>query len=915
MRPVDLARTSTVLLRVLCALLFVAALVGCAEETPEGPTGRWPCPAGWVATEYGGCGPAVLLCGQGGGAAPGVCERADGTRPVVFALPDGGAVRGFRRLPDGGLGGAWPEPGAPDGPPHETWAPDAGIASCLDGWRRLEDGTCDPALPSACPEGSWPLPGGRCTPTADVDCPATTYADLGAEAVGAPVVHVRAGADAASADGSEARPFATVVAGVAAVRDGGWVRVAAGEYPGSFSVLRADVHVVGVCAARVTLRGNGSVTVDVQNTGTHFDLRGVTVRGTGRGVQARSGADLHVTGVVIADAVVASVLVGDPGTRVVLRSSAVRGSRQGAHGVDVGAGATLQATGLYLDESVEHGVFATGARTTVELTSAIVRGTRASQTGGARGLTAHGGAVLHATGSLIDGNGSAGVFTWLDGAQAELTSCVVRDTRGVGLTALRGSTLRVTDTLVANSIEAGVIANGAGARVELASSVVRGTRANANGGGVGAQASDGATLTSRGVLFSDNRHTGVSAYGVGSRVELVSSVVRGTRTGLGGMRGHGLSGLDAATLRATDTLVTDNDQTGVFAADERTQVELVSSVVRDTRPLGALLPAAGLVAQSGGTLRADRVLVWRNPGVGVGASGEASRAELTACVIRETRTYGGGNSGVGLAAERGAALRAVGVLVEGNTSVGVVAVGSATQAEITGCAIRGTRPTAAGYWGRALESNGGAFVRATATLMDHNAEIGVVALDATTRLVLIDSVVTDVAPGRRGLGVGVGAGGGASLDATRLAVARVAGAGVAAVENASRVTARDVFVRGVRRSTVRFSEDGNTVTPEGASVAYGLHTSPGGALDGERMTVIDGDYGFFNAGSMSLRGALIAAQREAAGAHAPGLPQWATRLADVVTRANTADVLGGRELPAGGALPVSRPLCTTGMCE
>lgn len=916
MKPLSFARTRWASRALLCASLFVVMLAGCADETTAVPTGRWPCPTGWVTTEYGGCGPALLLCDPDGGAAPGVCERADGTPPARFALPDGGTVRGFRRLPDGGLGGAWPEPGDPEGPPSETWAPDAGIASCLDGWRRLEDGTCDPALPSACPEGSWPLPGGRCTPTAEVDCPATTYADLGAEAVGARVVHVRAGADASTADGSEARPYATVLAGVAAVRDGGWVRVAAGEYTGSFSVQRGDVHVVGVCASRVTLRGSGSVTVDVQNVGTRFDLRGVTLRGAPRGVQARSGADLHVTGVVIAEANVAGVLVGNTGTRGVLRSCAVRGAREGGHGVEVTAGATLQATGLHIDDCVEFGVYATGAQTMLEIASSVVRGTRVSGRGGGNGLTAYGGATLRATGVFLDDNASVGVLTFHDGAQMELASCVVRGTPGVGLKAQAGSTVRVTDTLITDSIEAGVIANGAGARVELLSSVVRGTRPNASGGGVGAAVNQGATLATTGVLFLDNRNAGVSVLDADARIELVSSVVRGTRAGLGGMRGHGLSALLGATLRATDTLVADNDQTGVYAAEEGTQVELTSSVVRDTRPIGENFPASGLTAESGATLRANRVLVWRNANVGAGASGEGARVELGACAIRETRPRANGESGVGMAVEASATLRAERVLVEGNTTVGVVAFGRATQAEITGCAIRGTHATAAGYWGRALEANGGASLRATATLMDHSAEIGAAALDANTQLELVDSMVVEVTPGRRGFGVGVGAFGGAAILATRLAVARVAGAGVAAVGGGNpRVTAHDVFVRGVRRSTVRFSGDGNTVTPEGDAVAYCLHASPSSTLDGERVTVIDGDYGFFNAGSMTLRGAVIAAQRVAAGAYAPGLPQTATQMVDVTTRANVADVLGARDLPASGVLPVSRPLCTTGMCE
>ena len=87
---------------------FVVA--GCRAEDatiPARSAGRWTCPAGWVVGEHGGCGPAVLLCVPGGGAGQGACDGVDVSRPAMIALPDGGAVRGFYRLPDGGIGGAW----------------------------------------------------------------------------------------------------------------------------------------------------------------------------------------------------------------------------------------------------------------------------------------------------------------------------------------------------------------------------------------------------------------------------------------------------------------------------------------------------------------------------------------------------------------------------------------------------------------------------------------------------------------------------------------------------------------------------------------------------------------------------------------------------------------------------------------
>ena len=208
-----------------------ALLWGCDEPAPPG-VATWPCPARWVRARGGGCGPAVLLCVSDGGAAAGACRGVDLADASVVPGPDGSTMRGFYRRSDGTIGGEWREPGEPDGPPAETWRPETGVGECRTGWLRSSDGTCNPRMLPVCPDGAEALPGGRCTPTALEDCPSGRYADLGMEATGDRVVHVRAGAEGRSADGSPSRPFPTVAEGVAAAVGAIPAKVAKEDWPG-----------------------------------------------------------------------------------------------------------------------------------------------------------------------------------------------------------------------------------------------------------------------------------------------------------------------------------------------------------------------------------------------------------------------------------------------------------------------------------------------------------------------------------------------------------------------------------------------------------------------------------------------------------------------------------------------------------
>lgn len=203
----------------------------------------------------------------------------------------------FYRLPDGGIGGAWPEPGDRDGPPDESWHPVTGTNVCPEGWSLRPDATCDPRVATECPPGSDPLPGGRCTATAE--CASEPWPAPVQTGAGGRVVRVRAGASEAGADGSSERPFGTLQAAMTAAGEGGVVLVTDGVYPETVAVTRT-VTILGRCATRVRIEGREPVApaaVQVHGDGVSLTLRGVALVSESRGIHVTEGARLNVRGV------------------------------------------------------------------------------------------------------------------------------------------------------------------------------------------------------------------------------------------------------------------------------------------------------------------------------------------------------------------------------------------------------------------------------------------------------------------------------------------------------------------------------------------------------------------------------------------------------------------------------------------
>ena len=120
------------------------------------------------------------------------------------------------------------------------------MTACAEGFVSDAAGGCDPILPEEnCSDGRMALPG-ETSCRALMDCgsgrwgniplePGTLYVDQAAPSGG---------------DGSEAAPFASVLAAVAAANDGGMIAIAEGTYVGDVPVTGKAVRLWGRCPGR-----------------------------------------------------------------------------------------------------------------------------------------------------------------------------------------------------------------------------------------------------------------------------------------------------------------------------------------------------------------------------------------------------------------------------------------------------------------------------------------------------------------------------------------------------------------------------------------------------------------------------------------------------------------------------------------
>ncbi len=561
-------------------------------------------------------------------------------------------------------------------------------------------GTCEAILPATpCGDGSFAVPGETsCHPVGD--CGAGQWGNI---PVDQDTVYVDASFVGAS-DGSAAAPFTTITDAMAAAPEGGLIAVAAGTYAEDITIAGKAVVLQGVCAEQVEISGAAAaaaVTISTGATGT--TLRGLAVRGAGRGVQVEDATDVLLSELWIHDGGNTAVFVtGETG------ATAARIERS------------------LIDSNIGYGVVAVGAEAEVEETAVRRTQERPDGTAG-RGVqiatTMQGSpGSLTLRRSLIEQNHDIGVFIY--GSSALIEATVVRDTEtdtagigGEGIAVGRDvdfdlpSDFTIRQSVVEGSKGVGVSVTGSGATIE--STVVRATELQSQdiGRGIAIQNSqttgDGATATITGSVVDDSFNTGLFVGGSQATVE--STVVRRTKQaaldqgrGVNVQRNASTSEPSVFVLRGS--VVEDSYDVAVFVSSSDASIE--ASLVRDVavtpdfahkgiqleQDADAGAPSTALILHS---------VVDRAADNGVNVSG--SELTLEGTVVRATESDRLGRGvGVQESPTSGAASSATirSCLIEDNRETGIFVAGSTVAVERS--AIRATRPTGEGRYGRGV---------------------------------------------------------------------------------------------------------------------------------------------------------------------------------------------------------------------
>lgn len=808
------------------------------------------CPRGWVPGTRGGCGPAVFLCAFDGGAAAGACTGIDITQRTTVMEPDGGVGTNFYRSADGGLSGGWKEPGSADGPPAVSWEPTVAPTDCPTGWTRGPRRSCLPQFREDCPLGTLPLPNNTCSPTAESDCPTSEFPpDPGAEAAGARVVYARAievipGIVVGS--GTRTDPFLgpDISTATRAAGTNGWVLLAPGRYNTGNSIIVEPVHIVGGCPNRVEFQLRGILAPTL-------DLRSMRIRG---GISVRGAGELRFSRVRVFDGpitvsgegrtLIASDFFLSAAPLNVLTLASVTVTRGVLDGLLVD-GPRAQLT--LVDSTIQNAEATVRSGGTLTLQNSALRGvrlnieTRIESGGSSMGgtVTATRSAVVNAPHQAVQVTGSQSSLSMTDSLIYRTRQQVSEVAEGQGLSVTAGGRAMITRTVISQGQGYGVFAAGMGSELTMTDSVIEQTAPlQITAPGSGADAGTDASAA--------NRFSGITAAGIRAESQ--------------------------ARVTGTGVLVTDNSVLGVQVVHPGTLVTLQQSSVRRTQWRNVdLLGGSGIEIAAGGRLVGNRLLVAENNGSGVLVTSALGNLSLSDSAIVSTRPRrSDGSLGVGLVANFGAQATIERSILSDNLMAGAYLTEPDTRLVITDSTIRRTQMRMDGTFGSGIELARGAKLTARRLLLEQNTEFGISVFQQRTSSTLEDTIIAGVTPSRAGFGLGLAVYGGAEVDATRLTIVDVRGAGIASVPYDSPISGRQefsfvrstgTFIRNVSAGTVRFASTTSDASSE-RLVSYGLHVGTNCFLVVDSFLIEGGEYGFFHSGgTLELRRGTIAAQR------------------------------------------------------
>jgi hypothetical protein len=685
-----------VLVRVALVLSVLSLACGASEDVPVAPPAL-PCVAGELQLPDGSCRPAGLPpdlpC------PPGTLADARGTCLAAGVPPD----------------------------------------ACAEGFTHDGDASCLPVLPPApCPFGTMAVPGERaCHPVAPCGSP-----PWGETPVEPSTEYVDLSYAGGNSDGSSAKPWTTIQAGVDAAEPGAIVAVTDGTYVEDVLVSGKAVRIWGRCPDVVALAGTGArfAALDARATGTEAHRLAIT--GAGIGVLVLGATD------------------------VVLDELWIHGEGHGVHLENDFGPASATVSRSLIELAGDLAAYAQGSAVSVE--SSVLRDTQTVTSVGygisvEAGIQVPGRAMLEVRGSLIERNRGVGIEVRASDATIEGT--VVRDGiaaadghLGLAVLALARPAgrphLDVDASYFSNNRDATLVLSGADATVR--NTVIVDTQSNGDGdfgrgmsieGRVvvdGAPAEQ-AEVTVTHVTIERSHDTAIYVGGAHARIE--GTLVRETQPAPRGLAPAGITVFEApdtgdpSRADIVGSVLAASDDGGLFVSGSEARLE--TSVVADTRPR-TLEFAIGVIAQahdpSGAPSSVEMVssLIADTQGIGLFVSSSSAMAETS--VIR--RTTGAGP----LQVARGAHVQAfgppgplelhlTGVVIEDTHEFGLSALDG--NAVLEACIVRNTTPTGTGTFGDGVvvqRQIGEGSVALWRTLVQGNARAGLVSFGSHASL-------------------------------------------------------------------------------------------------------------------------------------------------------------------------------------
>lgn len=410
-------------------------------------------------------------------------------------------------------------------------------------------------------------------------------------------------------------------------------------FDGSFATVRRSVFEDNATRSIVADGAGTELTLHdlfVRDTAGHLgDMEG------GNGLTAQSGARVHAERAVFRRNREASVIATSSGTitlaDVLIADSLGRSlDARGGVGLQAQNGSTIRADRLAVHDSTGLGIAGFGSA--LELTDVGVFDTKSSaevdpsrNLRGGRGLSVDGGELtLHA--ALFERNRDVAVV--LDDTRGELEDVTIRDTFSEEATGTGGSGLAIQWSeisgrrlLVEHNRGFGVTVLGDGAHAELSDLVVRNTQAMESDGccGSGLQILRQASASLTRALFEGNRTNGLAAYDFDTTLELHHLIVRDTQSRKqDGRFGRGLELGEGAVITGSNILLEDNRDAGLAAFGPDTKISLQEVQVLRTQERACVsdgCPARGagrgVLSGENAEISLDKFLISQNVLCGV----------------------------------------------------------------------------------------------------------------------------------------------------------------------------------------------------------------------------------------------------------------------------------------------------------